>query len=250
VSSNLRFVPRPRCKHLNEHFQNAWKLLVVDDHSSEPVAEVARAPRRGDADHRASKRARPMRGILGAPCRAKARSFCFISTPTCVSGPRRSSQVAAHFDDDPSLDALFGSYDGATEVSGLYLALQGSANTPTVHQHGRPQASTFLERLRRHPQNAFFNGTRWLSTKATRAQRSKTLNWASGSCGASGRNRAGSRLASEASEALEFFWGPAKERHVFGRGIPLGRTDSRCTLFFLPNDLESATTGATREPSR
>ena len=115
------------------------EYIVVDDHSSEPVAVVAREfgakviptdRQRGPAYAR----------NLGASA-AQGEILLFLDADVCVR-PETLARIAAQFAKDETLDALFGCYDGNTSAAGFisqYKDLQHSF----VHQQGQPEASTF-----------------------------------------------------------------------------------------------------------
>jgi len=65
----------------------------------------------------------------------------FLDADVCAS-PETIAQVTAHFANDPEIDAIFGSYDGRTNVPGFVSHYKDLLHC-YVHQHGRAQASTF-----------------------------------------------------------------------------------------------------------
>jgi len=112
---------------------------VVDDGSTDDSAEIAR--RFGIKVIPTGGRWGPARARnLGAKNAAGDIVF-FIDSDVCVS-PDTIERLLAHFDEDPNLDALIGSYDdspGAKDFLSQYRNLMHCY----THQRGQHQASTF-----------------------------------------------------------------------------------------------------------
>jgi len=116
-----------------------YECIVVDDGSTDDSAEIAR--RFGIKVIPTGGRWGPARARnLGAKNAAGDIVF-FIDSDVCVS-PDTIERLLAHFDEDPNLDALIGSYDdspGAKDFLSQYRNLMHCY----THQRGRHQASTF-----------------------------------------------------------------------------------------------------------
>ena len=116
-----------------------YELILVDDASTDDTGAVAEASgarvihleeRKGPAEAR-NRGAREARGEI----------LYFIDADTGVH-PGNTGAVLAAFDEDPGLDALFGSYDLApTEPN--FISQYRNLFHHFVHQQGREEASTF-----------------------------------------------------------------------------------------------------------
>src|SRR5688572_11306338 len=113
--------------------------IVVDDGSSDESAEVAKefgcmvvstGGRRGPAHAR----------NIGAHA-AQANILFFIDSDVALQ-PETVEQVLKHFEQDPSLDALIGSYDDSPKCKD-FLSQYKNLMHCFVHQNGRREACTF-----------------------------------------------------------------------------------------------------------
>lgn len=116
-----------------------WELIVVDDGSTDGSAALAR---------RFGARVLATGGRLGP---AVARNLganvatghiLFFIDADCQLHADTLARIAQIFQADPSLDALFGSYDDAPGAPN-FIAQYKNLFHHYVHQHGREEASTF-----------------------------------------------------------------------------------------------------------
>jgi len=116
-----------------------FECVVVDDHSTDDTRAIA---------SRAGARVLTIKDT-GGPARARNRGaaesageiILFIDADVVVE-PNTLSRVAKAFADDPTLDALYGSYDDdPPELN--FLSQYKNLMHCFVHQHGKREASTF-----------------------------------------------------------------------------------------------------------
>jgi GT2 family glycosyltransferase len=117
-----------------------WELIVVDDGSSDASAEHARA-----AGARVLTTPRPRCGPavarnIGATA-ARGDYLLFIDADVVVT-PATVSAVAAEFDGDPTLAALFGSYDRQPSAPN-FVSQYKNLFHHYVHQSSSPGVTTF-----------------------------------------------------------------------------------------------------------
>jgi GT2 family glycosyltransferase len=115
------------------------ECIVVDDCSTDGTAEVA-------ANHGArvigagANRGPAYARNLGAAA-ASGDIVLFLDSDVCVH-PDTLAMVAARFESEPELDALFGSYDDAPEAPGIVSQFRNLLHC-FVHQTSSPRAWTF-----------------------------------------------------------------------------------------------------------
>jgi len=118
----------------------SWELIVVDDGSSDASAEHARA-----AGARVLATQRPRSGPaiarnIGATV-AQGEILLFVDADVVVT-PTTVSDVAAEFDRDPKLAALFGSYDRRPAAPN-FVSQYKNLFHHYVHQSSPPGVTTF-----------------------------------------------------------------------------------------------------------
>lgn len=116
-----------------------FECIVVDDGSTDESAEVAH--RFGAKVVSTGGRSGPARARNLGVKHATGDLLFFIDSDVCVY-PDTIKRVMAHFEEDPELDALIGSYDdspGAKDFLSQYRNLMHCY----THQQGKHQASTF-----------------------------------------------------------------------------------------------------------
>ncbi len=116
-----------------------YECLVVDDGSSDRSAEVAERHGARVIRSQASRGPAAARN-LGAR-EARGDILFFIDADVCVA-PDSLQRVAAHFAEDPGLDAVIGSYDDSPEAPD-FLSQYKNLMHCFVHQAGQEAASTF-----------------------------------------------------------------------------------------------------------
>lgn len=118
----------------------SWELIVVDDGSSDASAEHARAAgARVLATHRPRSGPAIARNI-GATA-ARGEILLFVDADVVVT-PATVSDVAAAFDGDPDLAALFGSYDRRPAAPN-FVSQYKNLFHHYVHQSSPPGVTTF-----------------------------------------------------------------------------------------------------------
>lgn len=116
-----------------------FECIVVDDGSTDDSAETGR--RFGAKVVATEGRSGPARARNLGVRHATGDLLFFIDSDVCVY-PDTIERVLAHFEEDPELDALIGSYDdspGAKDFLSQYRNLMHCY----THQQGKHQASTF-----------------------------------------------------------------------------------------------------------
>ncbi len=116
-----------------------YELIVVDDASTDDTAAVAESY--GARVIRLERNAGPAEARNRGAQEAVGDILYFIDADTGVHPPNVADVIAA-FDEDPGLDALFGSYDTQpTEPN--FISQYRNLFHHFVHQQGREEASTF-----------------------------------------------------------------------------------------------------------
>ncbi len=116
-----------------------FEILVVDDGSTDESPRVAREFGVKLISHGGRKGPAAARN-LGAR-EATGELLFFIDADVCVHR-RTTGDVIAAFEEDPTLDALIGSYDDAPAQPD-FLSRYRNLMHHFVHQRGRREASTF-----------------------------------------------------------------------------------------------------------
>jgi glycosyltransferase involved in cell wall biosynthesis len=116
-----------------------WELIVVDDGSSDNSIAVARSV--GGQVYATGGRLGPAAARNMGAKLARGR-YLFFTDSDCEVHPDTLSQVARCFQQNPSLEALFGSYDDAP-VAPNFIAQYKNLFHHYVHQQGSENASTF-----------------------------------------------------------------------------------------------------------
>ena len=115
------------------------EVIVVDDASSDATAKIAAS--RGARVHRLKIRMGPSAARNRGAREARGRYLFFVDADV-VLAPGAVSRVRDYLDDHPDVAALFGSYDAYPMETGL-LSRYRNLLHHFVHQHGKPEASTF-----------------------------------------------------------------------------------------------------------
>ncbi len=117
----------------------SFEILVVDDASTDGTAETARA--RGATVIRRTTQGGPGAARNQGALRAQGRILFFVDADVLVTG-QTVARVARDFEEDPGLDALFGSYDDTPSEEGFLSQYKNLAHH-YVHQQSREEAVTF-----------------------------------------------------------------------------------------------------------
>ena len=115
------------------------ECIVVDDHSSDGSRSVAQAAGAVVLQTRSTLGPAAARN-LGAAY-ASGDLFVFLDADVCVLADTLQ-RIRARFEDEPTLDALFGSYDAEPAAPGLVSQYKNLLQH-YVHQHGRTESETF-----------------------------------------------------------------------------------------------------------
>lgn len=116
-----------------------WELLVVDDGSTDGSPRLAR--QFGARVLFTAGRAGPAAARNQAAAQARGR-YLFFTDADCALHPDTLAQAAAILQGDPSLEALFGSYDDAPSAAG-FVARYKNLFHHYVHQRSSERATTF-----------------------------------------------------------------------------------------------------------
>lgn len=119
-------------------FKN-WELIVVDDGSTDRSAEWAREA--GAVVLKTSGRLGPGAARNHGARVARGDYLCFIDAD-CQVHPDTLSKIAQHLEQEPELEALFGSYDDMPAARNFVAQFKNLFHH-YVHQTGRGEASTF-----------------------------------------------------------------------------------------------------------
>lgn len=129
-----------RClEALNQSETKPLEIIVVDDCSTDESADVARE--RGAKVLTTPRNMGPAGARNLAAEHARGEVLLFVDADVVVEKDTLR-KVAARFDEDPGLAALFGSYDDAPE-EGNFLSQFKNLQHHYVHQTSNPEASTF-----------------------------------------------------------------------------------------------------------
>jgi len=115
------------------------ELIVVDDHSTDPVLKIAKHS--GALYFRTSKREGPAGARNLGVSHATGEILVFIDADVVVS-PSALSVIREEFDRWPELAALFGSYDDEPRCTDFFSTFKNLFHY-YVHQSSRPEAVTF-----------------------------------------------------------------------------------------------------------
>lgn len=116
-----------------------WELIVVDDDSTDDSLALAR--RFGALTLQAVERYGPAKARNDGARAAKGQILFFVDAD-CAVHPDTLTRIAACFEADPELDALFGSYDDAPSAPN-FVAQYKNLFHHYVHQNSQTDASTF-----------------------------------------------------------------------------------------------------------
>jgi glycosyltransferase involved in cell wall biosynthesis len=115
------------------------EIIVVDDGSTDQTQSVA--TRMGVNVLRLAKNAGPSSARNYGAQHAQGDILFFVDADLVVT-PAAVSRVRKAFDDDPSVAAVFGSYDTGPRATGVVSQYRNLLHH-YVHQTGNPEASTF-----------------------------------------------------------------------------------------------------------
>ncbi len=126
-------------KHLHASGYTSFELIVVDDASTDASPEVAR--QLGARVVQMPQRCGPAGARNAGAAQARGRYLLFVDADVCVH-PGTLAAVAACFEADQGLAALFGSYDDRPTARNLLSQYKNLFHHFT-HQQGLPEATTF-----------------------------------------------------------------------------------------------------------
>ena len=126
-------------EHIRRSTVQPLEVIVVDDGSTDDTADVAREL--GATVLSSGGRLGPARARNTGARAAIGDVLFFIDGDVCVH-PDTIQRVAAHFEEDASLDAVIGSYDDAPKVKD-FLSQYRNLMHCFVHQTAEQEASTF-----------------------------------------------------------------------------------------------------------
>jgi GT2 family glycosyltransferase len=115
------------------------EIIVVDDASTDDIASVA--ARMGVHLLRLATNSGPAAARNYGARHARGDILFFVDADVVVT-PEAVSRVAEVFEAHPDLAAIFGSYDARPRAEGLVSQYRNLLHH-FVHQHGKPEASTF-----------------------------------------------------------------------------------------------------------
>ncbi len=115
------------------------ECIVVDDGSSDETGAIAEAA--GAIVLRTESASGPAAARNLGAAYASSDLLVFIDADVCVLGDTLR-RIRARFEQDPTLDALFGSYDAEPVARGL-VSQYKNLFQHYVHQHGRTDSETF-----------------------------------------------------------------------------------------------------------
>jgi cellulose synthase/poly-beta-1,6-N-acetylglucosamine synthase-like glycosyltransferase len=115
------------------------EYIVVDDGSCDGSVAIAEAA--GAAVLRTRGRAGPATGRNLGAAHAAGDILVFVDADVCVR-PDTLERIRARFENDPSIDAVFGSYDDEPGDPG-FISQYKNLLHHHVHQSGRTEAATF-----------------------------------------------------------------------------------------------------------
>lgn len=117
----------------------SWELIVVDDGSADGSADLA--ARRGATVLSSRERQGPGAARNLGALRAEG-EFLFFLDADCAVSAGTLATAAGILEAEPTIDALFGSYDDAPAAPN-FIAQYKNLFHHYVHQHADPEAATF-----------------------------------------------------------------------------------------------------------
>jgi glycosyltransferase involved in cell wall biosynthesis len=126
-------------EHLSKSTRAPLECIVVDDHSTDDSAEVAR--QFGAEVISIAERSGPAHARNVGALAARGDILYFVDADVCVY-PSTVARISSAFADDPDLDALIGSYDD-NPASPDFLSQYRNLMHCYVHQTSRSEACTF-----------------------------------------------------------------------------------------------------------
>lgn len=126
-------------KHLQAANYTDFEVIVVDDASTDDSPRVAQ--RLAAQVVHMPRQSGPAAARNAGAAQARGRYLLFVDADVCVH-PDTLAAVAARFEAEPDLAALFGSYDDCPPARNLISQYKNLFHHFT-HQHGQPEATTF-----------------------------------------------------------------------------------------------------------